>query len=62
MKKNFIKMTNDIVIKGKFSTSKDPNDFIEKLQELCTKEEIIFSGRIDVFEFIEYEEIIDTVG
>ena len=55
-------MTNDIVIKGKFSTSKDPNDFIEKLQELCTKDEIIFSGRIDVFEFTEYEEIIDTVG
>ena len=55
-------MTNDIVIKGKFSTSEDPNDFIEKLQELCTKEEIIFSGRIDVSEFTEYEEIIDTVG
>lgn len=54
-------MTNDIVIKGKFSTSKDPHDFIEKLRELCTQEEIIFSGRIEVFEFTEYEEIIDTV-
>lgn len=52
-------MINDIIIKGKFSTSNDPNEFIQKLQELCTKLDVTFNGQINLFEFIEYEEITE---
>lgn len=33
-------MTNDIVIKGKFSTSKDPNDFIENFKNFVQKKKL----------------------
>lgn len=50
--------TSDIIFKGRFIT-KNPTEFIDKLETLITDSDVKFEGTVYRYEFTGYEDVTE---